>query len=63
MAKSVNVDQLSGWDVPADFQLPTARELELELALGAESWTALLAGAGQPLDRPSTGPEPTGEKV
>jgi hypothetical protein len=47
----VGVDRLSGWDVPADFELPTAREIELELALDSDSWRSLLATVEPSLER------------
>lgn len=46
-------DRTTGWNFPVDFDMPSAREIELDLALGSESWQSLLApnqawrGAGQ----------------
>jgi len=45
------LDRLAGWTLSADFGAPTARELELELALGSDSWLALLRG-----EKPSIAP-------
>src|SRR5579864_8952183 len=36
-------DDSSGWDLPSNFEMPTAREIELDLALGSDSWQSLLA--------------------
>ncbi len=36
---------LAGFDIPADFSLPTAAEIEQILALGDRSWSSLLAKA------------------
>ena len=35
------LDKLAGWNLSADFGAPTALELELELALGSDSWLSL----------------------
>jgi hypothetical protein len=31
-------------NLPSDFEMPTAREIEIELALGSDSWQSLLPG-------------------
>ncbi len=33
-----------GSEQPYDFEMPTAREIELDLALGSPGWQGLLAG-------------------
>lgn len=33
-----------GGEQPYDFEMPSARELELDLALGSPAWQGLLAG-------------------
>jgi len=38
----------------ADFEMPSTRELELELALGSESWRSLLATDESESERPPT---------
>ena len=38
----------------ADFEMPSTRELELELALGSESWRSLLATEGSESEEPPT---------
>src|SRR5579864_9040121 len=47
-------DDSSGWDLPSNVEMPTAREIELDLALGSNSWQSLLAdhksSAFQPAD-------------
>ncbi len=50
------LDKLAGWSLSADFGAPTARELELELALGSDSWLALLS-----VEKPS--PTPRSDRV
>jgi hypothetical protein len=35
--------QLSGWEWPVDFEMPSVREIELELALGNDCWQSLLS--------------------
>jgi hypothetical protein len=37
-------DNTGGWDLPSNFEMPTAREIELDLALGSFSWQSLLTG-------------------
>jgi 2-polyprenyl-6-methoxyphenol hydroxylase-like FAD-dependent oxidoreductase len=37
-------DYSGGWDLPPNFDMPTAREIELDLALASDSWQSLLAG-------------------
>ncbi len=49
------LDRLAGWNLSADFGAPTARELELELALGSDSWLALLSA-----EKPSATPRSEG---
>lgn len=39
-------DYTRGWDLPPNFEMPTAREIELDLALGSDSWQSLLPGDG-----------------
>ena len=51
---NVKWDKSSGWDLPSDFSMPTAREIEVDLALGSDSWQSLLT------DRPSRVPPPSG---
>jgi 2-polyprenyl-6-methoxyphenol hydroxylase-like FAD-dependent oxidoreductase len=51
-------DYISGSDVPASFVMPTAREIEIDLALGSESWQTLVAG-----DRTPTAPSQTGRQA
>lgn len=36
-------DHTGGCDLPSNFEMPTAREIELDLALGSDSWQSLLA--------------------
>lgn len=43
-------DTSSGWDLP-HFDMPSAREIELDLALGSDSWRSLLVS-----DKPSAAP-------
>ena len=45
------LDKLAGWNLNTDFGAPTTRELELELALGSDSWLALLS-AEKPSPKP-----------
>jgi hypothetical protein len=45
-------DTSSGWDLQSHLDMPSAREIELDLALGSDSWQSLLV-----TDKPS--PEPT----
>ncbi|MFI4978342.1 MAG: hypothetical protein ACHQC8_06705 [Solirubrobacterales bacterium] len=33
-----------GCELPSDFEMPTAQEIELDLALGSASWQGLLGG-------------------
>ena len=40
-----NPDLSAGFDIPADFSMPTTAEIEQVLALGDRSWSSLLAGA------------------
>lgn len=35
-------DHTTGWELPPHFEMPTAREIELDLALASESWRSLL---------------------
>jgi hypothetical protein len=44
-------DTSSGWDLPLRFDMPSAREIELDLALGSDSWQSLLDS-----DKPSPAP-------
>ncbi|HAC47474.1 MAG TPA: hypothetical protein DCF65_15610, partial [Chloroflexi bacterium] len=46
-------DKSSRWD--PYFNMPTAREIELDLALGSDSWLSLLAS-----DQPVPVPPPSG---
>lgn len=41
-------DYTKDWNLSTDIEMPTAREIEMELALGSESWQALLT-ADKPL--------------
>ena len=50
MAKQ-DPDFKSEWDFPSNFEMPTAREIELDLALGSYSWQSLLTG-----DEPAAAP-------
>ena len=58
------LDKLAGWTLSADFGAPTARELELELALGSDSWLSLQSAektsptprSDGPLPRPAIDP-------
>lgn len=63
--------QWGGWDLPAEFELPSVRDIELELALASDCWQSLLRPDGRDLNpawqtvcpsRPgkSTGPKATG---
>ena len=52
------LDKLAGWNLSADFGAPTARELELELALGSDSWLSLMKA-----DEPSAAPLPADRRA
>jgi hypothetical protein len=41
-ADSVADFGLEGFELPADFQMPTTEEIEHDLALGESGWTSLL---------------------
>jgi hypothetical protein len=43
-------DYSTNLNLSADFEMPTAREIEMELALGSESWQSLLT-VDKPLAR------------
>jgi hypothetical protein len=48
-------DRMTGWDFPVALNMPSAREIELDLALGSESWQSLLApNQASPAARTST---------
>ncbi len=49
------LDYSTGWNLSADLEMPTAREIEMELALGSESWQFLLTA-----DKPSPGLQSVG---
>ena len=44
-----------GFDLPADFSLPTVAEIEEILALGDRSWTSLLSPSRTAPEIPPTG--------
>lgn len=46
-------DTSSGWDLSADFDMPSAREIELDLALGSDSWRSLLVSDTSPVPAPA----------
>jgi len=48
-------DTSSGWDLQSHLDMPSARELELDLALGSDSWRSLLV-----TNNPSPQPTPIG---
>jgi len=39
-------DHVGQWGLPPDFEMPCAREIELELALGSDGWQSLLRPDG-----------------
>jgi hypothetical protein len=41
-AESVVYFELEGFELPADFQMPTTEEIEHDLALGESGWTSLM---------------------
>lgn len=43
-------DQWSGWALPMEFELLSAREIELELALASDCWQSLLRPDGRDLN-------------
>ena len=55
-------DYTGGWDLPSNFEMPSAREIELDLALGSDSWQSLLTGddaaAAPATPRPIVDPPP-----
>lgn len=55
-------DYTGGWDLPPNFEMPSAREIELDLALGSDSWQSLLTGddaaAAPATPRPIVDPPP-----
>jgi hypothetical protein len=50
-------DTSTGWDLLARFDMPSAREIELALALGSDSWQSLLAS-----EKPCPAPTPAGRR-
>jgi hypothetical protein len=46
-------DYTRGWDLPSNFEMPTAREIELDLALGSDSWQSLRQATKLPPPIPS----------
>ncbi len=38
-------EELVGWELPSDFAMPSAEEIERDLALGHPAWGSLLRAA------------------